>query len=497
MFRKKEKTTSHAVFVLGTNTVWVYGAGLNEVLLKKSWKAGNLGKMVEKCKKKLKFDSVEVVLSENLFQATSLTLAAGELSSEKVIKGLKEAGVIENDQVQVDWKVVKTDGEQLIQVVVVKNSLLDLVSGVFAEFNLKGIKTLAERLAVQTETLIKPHVIVWQGWSTMVIAAHEGKIYHVHNSRNGDIYKNAKTLLSFLETETEIKSNLVVMTDTNEKTNKEAPEDLMVASAKLDPSTDENENLGFDSDLVTPPKEVFSDEDKKDEEAEEGEKAEVVDQEEEAEDSEDENPDKSDIIEEENLAAPKPPLKVMQQETPAPVKDMQVASEPSSKSGSNKKLIVIILTILVVLIGVIVGGVLVYKSATSSAGEDVSVIESDATPTPEPSPAIDAEASDSAQVDEEVDRSEFSIQVLNGSGIPGEAGKLATILETAGFEDIDTGNAESFEYEETEVQVKSDGSDLQGILISDLEGDYDVVGSSDDLDEDSEFDAVVIVGSGS
>ena len=50
---------------------------------------------------------------------------------------------------------------------------------------------------------------------------------------------------------------------------------------------------------------------------------------------------------------------------------------------------------------------------------------------------------------ENVDPSSFTICVKNGSGVAGGAGKLADILTNAGFNVVETGNAEEFVYDET------------------------------------------------
>lgn len=63
-----------------------------------------------------------------------------------------------------------------------------------------------------------------------------------------------------------------------------------------------------------------------------------------------------------------------------------------------------------------------------------------ATETPAPSPTPDAEP---------VDKSEISIEVLNGTGVPGEAGYLQGELEDLGFEDITAGNADDQDATET------------------------------------------------
>ena len=95
----------------------------------------------------------------------------------------------------------------------------------------------------------------------------------------------------------------------------------------------------------------------------------------------------------------------------------------------------------------------------------------------------------------DLDREDFKVQVLNGSGIGGVAGKLAAILEGAGFEDVDTDNADAYDYNGVVVQVKDGQDDLGDLIEKDLEDDYEDVRVRDNLDDDSDFDAVLILGS--
>lgn len=104
-------------------------------------------------------------------------------------------------------------------------------------------------------------------------------------------------------------------------------------------------------------------------------------------------------------------------------------------------------------------------------------------PFPEPSPEV-----------EDVDLTEFSVKVLNGTGTAGEAGKVKALLEEAGFEEIKTGNAPSDDNTITTVSAKADvpagavkaiENALKGTFISE---------AGDALAEDSDYDLVVTTG---
>lgn len=143
-----------------------------------------------------------------------------------------------------------------------------------------------------------------------------------------------------------------------------------------------------------------------------------------------------------------------------------------------------------IIIGVIVaallgaGGFMYYQSsqkklATPPTETMVSPVPTEIpTPTPEP-----------------IDKTAYTIQILNGSGVAGKAGLVQTLVEDAGFTVDSTGNASSYEYEETEIQAGADVSPafLQA-LSAVLMADYEVKSSVDEIAGTSESDVVIIVG---
>lgn len=97
------------------------------------------------------------------------------------------------------------------------------------------------------------------------------------------------------------------------------------------------------------------------------------------------------------------------------------------------------------------------------------------------------------KLEEEIDFSQYSLQVLNGSGVSGEAATVGGILEEEGFTEISTGNAPTFDYTDTQVQLKEDTPEQVFEAIRKALTEYTVV-KGDILEEDSEYDAVVIAG---
>lgn len=108
--------------------------------------------------------------------------------------------------------------------------------------------------------------------------------------------------------------------------------------------------------------------------------------------------------------------------------------------------------------------------------------EMPATPTPEASPTP------------ELDRSELSLEVLNGSGAPGVAGGAQDYLESLGYENIEVGNADSYDYDQTELSIKEEKQEYLQLLLDDLEGEYTVNPETTFLEEDYDYDAQIIIG---
>lgn len=94
-----------------------------------------------------------------------------------------------------------------------------------------------------------------------------------------------------------------------------------------------------------------------------------------------------------------------------------------------------------------------------------------------------------------LDRSELSLKVLNGTGEPGVAGAAAEMLEEKGYENVDTGNADSYDYQETVILIKENKSEYFDLLYQDLSEEYSVSSEAASLDEDSDYDAEIIIGS--
>jgi hypothetical protein len=145
--------------------------------------------------------------------------------------------------------------------------------------------------------------------------------------------------------------------------------------------------------------------------------------------------------------------------------------------------------------GLAVGGILISKKSLENAETETIVFENNIEPTQAPeSETSEDEATSSAEEVDEIDLTDFSVQVLNGSGVVGEAGSVKEKLESDGFENIDTDNADNYDYEKTEVQLKEGtAKEVYDVIEKRISYNYNVV-LGDALEEDSQFDIIVIVG---
>lgn len=158
-----------------------------------------------------------------------------------------------------------------------------------------------------------------------------------------------------------------------------------------------------------------------------------------------------------------------------------------AKQGTNYLYILVTVVLIFVLVG---GGYFLYQNFLKDDGEAgssqetvVPVEKGEDLPTLTPTPEV------------ELDRAELKIQILNGSGTPGMAGTAQEYLEGLGYQDIDTGNANAYDYEETVIAIKSDKDKYLDLITKDLTEEYTVADETEELDEDSDFDVVITIGS--
>lgn len=146
--------------------------------------------------------------------------------------------------------------------------------------------------------------------------------------------------------------------------------------------------------------------------------------------------------------------------------------------GKKKTLLLLVITLLVVggLVYLLKGRLLGTKEETSPSPSPTIAEE---TPTPTPTPSID--------------RSKFSVDILNGSGKTGLAASVSAKLKDLGYKTGKTANATNSAFTRTQVLAKSSAKDVVNILIKDLSPDYDAT-SGGLLQDSAASDLEVIIG---
>lgn len=164
----------------------------------------------------------------------------------------------------------------------------------------------------------------------------------------------------------------------------------------------------------------------------------------------------------------------------------QIDSTRTQVRQGTSKLTVVVIIILVAATVAISG--MAYKKFMGTkdvSSESITAALPTPTDTPEPSPSPTPEVTSKLDVD---------IQVLNGSGVTGQAGLVAGSLEKLGFPAPDAGNYDGDEVSVTQVlySVKVDRAIVDEI-VEELEKTFDSVEA--ELDEDlTDYHVQVITG---
>ncbi|MBI5122636.1 LytR C-terminal domain-containing protein [Candidatus Roizmanbacteria bacterium] len=149
--------------------------------------------------------------------------------------------------------------------------------------------------------------------------------------------------------------------------------------------------------------------------------------------------------------------------------------------GSKKKKIAVMIGA-VVIAAVLFGGTLILRQSKKTDQTKTAVVENKK-PSPTEKPKIDKDS--------------VKIQVLNGTGTPGQAGTAVEALKKAGYspDNIKTANAKDFNNTITTITARAGfentTSDISDVLKSTFS---EIKIETTELDEKSEFDIVITTG---
>jgi len=144
---------------------------------------------------------------------------------------------------------------------------------------------------------------------------------------------------------------------------------------------------------------------------------------------------------------------------------------------------------IILIIGLVVGGL--FWANRNKEEEPAIVNQEESIPTEIPVPTATPEPVEPLTEEE---KTEMSVQILNGTGIPGRATIARARLESAGWGEVEVDNADNYDYVESEIQVKPGSGEIFTSLKEDMEEYYQVASGSFELSANSEYDAIVILG---
>lgn len=167
------------------------------------------------------------------------------------------------------------------------------------------------------------------------------------------------------------------------------------------------------------------------------------------------------------------------------LEEKEESSVKENKSSFNKSLLMVVVS--AVILGLVVVEMFLQRRLSTESLNSIV--------TPAPSVPIVIEEDEFLDAEEEIDLSELKVQILNGSGIVGEADVVKDILETEGFENIETANADNYDFISTEISLKAGISlSVFSTIEESLSDDYFVIFSEETLTEDANYDVLVVVG---
>lgn len=473
------------IIYLTRKKIWVRGsANSKSKYYEIAWDGNDPTKVFASIKKTLKGSAAKIILGNDLSYLLILQVPQAKTSRENIFAALPSLIPEPITTRSFDWKLIGTNPQKklnLVQVVAVSQRILNNLSYAAKANKIKidAIDVVGVLLASQTKSLKSPHLILWEGQEKLALVAQSGNVYFSEDISASPGQKVSE-LINFVEKKhglklTEAISDLKavdkeIVFPSQWKVKKEKLDPMAAAAAKKPKKAKDEEALE-----LKPVEEPEKPEEKKEETAET-----------EQETSEDTKAEDTTAKTEETKTA-EPPATTPVADSPAAATETKEDSSEDSDSDDeeeeeakppvNKKLL-IILGLVIVVGGLVAGGTLYFRSRVEKP-ETPSETAQEPTATPEP---------------EEVAVEDYAIQVLNGSGIAGEAGVVQGLLDSAGFEEIETGNASSFDFTDTEVRMKASVEEAVFNVIRDALSNYSVV-QGDTLSDDSDYDIVVTVGS--
>ncbi len=163
--------------------------------------------------------------------------------------------------------------------------------------------------------------------------------------------------------------------------------------------------------------------------------------------------------------------------------------EPVIEESQEKPNYLWIIIPTTLLVGALVGGFITYFSGIASLSQ------TQVTPVPTVEPVVETPTPKASTTPSSaIKKEDLKIQVLNGSGVPGAAGEAKAFLEGLGYKNIEVGNAQSSNFETTEVSIKEVKKDYLDVLVKDLSEEYEVNKKTGTVPASGKFDIIITLG---
>lgn len=166
-----------------------------------------------------------------------------------------------------------------------------------------------------------------------------------------------------------------------------------------------------------------------------------------------------------------------------PQETISFSSPLDTQSKHRKKSKKTFVVLAVIILALVAGGFLLRKNIKK-------VLQPGAV---QPSPSMVAQTAQPTPTPPALVRSEWTLEVLNGSATAGLAKKVAVKLEALGYPVIKTGNADKSSYAQTEILVKKELADKVGLVIADIKEVVKIASQAGEL-KDSTASARIILG---
>ncbi len=162
------------------------------------------------------------------------------------------------------------------------------------------------------------------------------------------------------------------------------------------------------------------------------------------------------------------------------------ANQQRGKQGNKWHVVILIVIGLIV-----IAGTVYFLQNSFNVGLPALPFISEETPSPTPTP--EPATPEPTPTPSPLERSEISLEILNGTSTTGLAASTSSRLQELGYEVVRVGNATNSAFEQTIVRVKPTMLDLAEQLIRDLAPDFEAI-ADPTLPEDETNDSIIILG---